>query len=194
MPTPGWWSKEYEPARALDLPMRPLFAYNLSLLILCASDDYIWNISIAKHCALTFCAFHESCRFEVPSAFHHDPHMRHAKERDLCVLCAVSFRGHEFVEHHGIFRLFECTSVDPVVGYLAISQVLTVDWSAPGCVCWFSYSWDTSVVHLLEKRHATERDHGESVKHFVLAVTVTSLGRFIRVEDSRRELLGYCGK
>lgn len=53
-----------------------------------AADDYVWNIPVAEHCALTFCAFLESCCFDVPAGFRHDPSMRSVEHRDLGVLCA----------------------------------------------------------------------------------------------------------
>lgn len=40
-----------------------------------------------------------------------------------------------FIEHHEIFHLLEGSSVDPVVGNWAISQMMTVDWAAPRYIC-----------------------------------------------------------
>lgn len=56
------------------------------------------------------------------------------KDRELGDLCALPFQVCRFIEHHGIFCLLECTSVDPVVGYVVMGQMITVDWNAPGFV------------------------------------------------------------
>lgn len=77
---------------------------------------------------------------------------------------------------------------DPAAGYLAIRQMITIDWGAPRCVGWILYSWDTGAVFSLEEHLDTVRDHGESVERFLSAVAVVSLGSFIRVEDARRSL------
>lgn len=150
--------------------------------------------SIAKHCPFTFRAFLESFRFEIPAGFCHDPRMRFANDRDLGVLCTDPFQVHEFIEHQGIFRLSDCTSVDLVVAYLARLQAITVYMSASGCVGWFSYSRHTSFDHPLEGYRATVCDHGESAARFPPAIAIVSLGRFIRDEDARPELRIYRGE
>lgn len=40
--------------------------------------------------------------------------------------------------------------MDPEVCNIAKLLMMTVDWSALGCVGWFPYSWDTVVVHPLK--------------------------------------------
>lgn len=77
------------------------------------------------------------------------------EDRDLGVLCAASPQVCEFVEHYKIFHFLKCTYGARTVGYLAIHQVMTVDWSAPWCVTWSLYLWDTVVVHLLKEYCAT---------------------------------------
>lgn len=58
--------------------------------------------------------------------------MHLVKDCDLEVLCSFPFRVREFIEHYRIFCLIECTSVDPAVGNLAVRQMMTVIWGAPG--------------------------------------------------------------
>lgn len=53
--------------------------------------------------------------------------MRLVKDRDLDVLCTVLSRVRDLIEQHGIFRLLESTTVDPIVCYLAMRLMMTVD-------------------------------------------------------------------
>lgn len=117
-------------------------------------------------------------RFEFTAGFSHDLRMRLVKEKDLSVLSAVRSRMREFFDDHGIFRLSEHTSVDPVVDYLAVHQMMTVDRSGPGCVGRFPSLWNSGVVHVLEEYRTTSRDHGESTRRFLPAVAVVSLESF----------------
>lgn len=105
-----------------------------------AFDDYIWNVSIAELSGVTFCAFFESFCFGLLSKFRHDPRMRWVKDRPLGVFCAVLTRAHEAIAYYEIFLLLKCTSVHPAVGYVAIQEMMTVDWSAIVCLGWFLYS------------------------------------------------------
>lgn len=82
------------------------------------TDDYMWNVSIAECCALTFCAFPESCRIGVPASFCNNLHMRLVNDRNLGVSCAVPSRVRELIEHLEIFRLMD----------LPLSTLWSVTW------------------------------------------------------------------
>lgn len=115
-------------------------------------------------------------------------------DNDLNVACAIRAREREFIEHHGIFHLLECISVNSVDGYFATRQKISFDWKALKCVGLFLYSWDTGVVHSPEEYCATLRDHGEPVGHGLPAVAFDGLGSSIRIKDERQELWVYRGK
>lgn len=70
----------------------------------------------------------------------------------------------EFIVPYGSFCVLEPTSGDPVVGFLAICQTMTVDWNVLRYVEWLSYLSDTGVVHTLEDSDGTVRDEVESAK------------------------------
>lgn len=139
------------------------------------------NISIAKQFALAFCALLESFCLDGSAGFRHDPSMQLVTDRDLGVFCAVPSQLRDFFEHHGIIRLLECTSVNPVVflpGYASGSD---------GCLecirmCWLVFVlveyWCRS--HLKEYR-ASEQDRREPTKRFISAVAVARLGSFIQI-------------
>lgn len=65
--------------------------------------------------------------FGTPAGFRHALRMRFVNGRGFGVICAFPFRVREFIEHQGIYRLPECTFVDPAVGYLNVFQITTVD-------------------------------------------------------------------
>lgn len=60
------------------------------------------------------------------------------------------------------FFLLKCILVEPATTYLSVRLIKVVEWSAPGCDGWFPNLWDTSVVHLFQKYHATFHDRGKS--------------------------------
>lgn len=60
--------------------------------------------------------------------------MELVKDRDMAVFHAKPYQMREFIEHHEVFHLLECTSFVLVAGYLAMCQTLMVDWRALGCV------------------------------------------------------------
>lgn len=132
----------------------------------------MWNIPIADHSALTFCLFLKSCCFGTSADSRHNLRMRLVNDRDLGVLCVFLSPVLAFIENHGMFRLLECTSVDPTAGYLAIRQMMTVDWSASESVGLFPHARDSDVAHFREEHCTTVRGHGESTERFLPAVTV----------------------
>lgn len=66
---PAWWSEGCEPSRASADPTPPFFLYKPSFLMNFPFESYMGNISIAAHCALTYCAFLDSFCFGDLLAF-----------------------------------------------------------------------------------------------------------------------------
>lgn len=52
-----------------------------------------------------------------------------AKDRDLKVLCALFSPAREFIKYHEIFLQEKCTFVHPTAEYLAVQQIITIDWN-----------------------------------------------------------------
>lgn len=74
--------------------------------------------------------------------------------------------------------------------------MMTVDWSAPKCVGWFTYTCDTGHVRLLERYRASGRNHSEYNNRLLYAdaVAVVSLWTSTRLEHKQSELQLYRGE
>lgn len=64
----------------------------------------------------------------------------------------------------------------------------------PVALVYFSYSWDTGVVHPQQEYRATVRDHSESTERFLPAAAIGSLGSFTRDEDALHALRVHRGE
>lgn len=85
------------------------------------------------------------------------------------------------------------TSGDPVVIYLAVRRMMTVDWSAPRCVASFRYSCNNGVAHPLEEYRAIIRNHGKPAERLLSAVAIAGIRSFVHIEYAPCNLLIYCG-
>lgn len=179
----SWISIRCEQACALAVPA-PLLCVLSLLLMTCTSDDYMWNISTVDLCTLSFFALFDSCRYEFPAAFRHEPRMQLIKVCNLRFLCVLPSRMQQFFEHPELFRLLQCTSLVLVFGYLAACQIMTVEWSAPWCTTWFPYLLNINVVHPLKKYCAKVLYHCEFDGLFLPAIAVAGSRHVIRIDDA----------
>lgn len=88
---PARRSEECELTRSLAVLTPPFFAYNSSLLMKRPTDDFVWNVTVAKHCALPFFSYLDSCRLGAPISFCLHPRILPAKYRGLGVICLLLF-------------------------------------------------------------------------------------------------------
>lgn len=169
------WSGECEPTWSLVVPKQLFFSYSWPLLIKHPTVDFLWNVFIKEHCVRTFCSFLNNSWFGAPAGFSHVPCMQLAEYSGLGVICFLHSWMRRFVKLYEIFRLLECTTVKPIVGYLAVSQSLTLDWDVTESAGCCTYSWDTNFVHPLDEHDTTIRDHDKPFKRFLPGISAVSL-------------------
>lgn len=70
---------------------------------------------------------------------------------------------------------------------------MAIGWSAPGCVPWFPYRWETDKVLPLEEDIHVVREHERYYEQVFSVVPVTTCDSFMTVEAARQELRVFQG-
>lgn len=154
----------------------------------------LWDIHISENYALTFYSFLKSCRIGVPSGFFHDPQMQLADGQRPSAICGLSRNILSFKTLHRMFRLFEYKNVDRLSVFLAVRQMMAIDWFSSGCFLWFSYCWKTGLVFSSETYVQVKCEHGRLTNQVFPVVSVKICGPLIIVEIARQKLSTFCGE
>lgn len=120
--------------------------------------------------------------------------MRFVNDQKLGVICSLPRIIVSFITSHEIFRLLYYTSVNLVLGSLAVRQMMKIDWFAPECAPWFSYRLETGETIALNEYVYFLREYGRSTEQLFLAVRATACDPFMTVEAVREELGIYYGE
>lgn len=98
------------------------------------------------------------------------------------------------INFHEFFQLTESSSVDLVLGFLAVQQMMTMDWSAPGYASWFLYRWKAGEVPRSEKFVHVVREHRRSTGQVFSAVPVTTCNSYMTAKAVRQKLRIFQGE
>lgn len=90
--------------------------------------------------------------------------------------------------YHGVSWLLEYTTVDFLLGFLAMRQMMANDWFAPECTTWFLSYLKTVEVLLLKLYFQVVRVHRRSTKQLFPGVSATTCDSSRIVEAVCQEL------
>lgn len=79
------------------------------------------------------------------------------------------------------------------LGFLAVRQMMLIDWLTAGCVLCFLYYWETGEVLFIDEYFKIVREHGRSKEQVSAAIPVTICEPFITLAAARQELRVFHG-
>lgn len=74
--------------------------------------------------------FLRNCRYGVSSSFPHDPRTRIVNDQEPRVIYGLPRNIVSLKTLHGTARLLKCTSIDIVLGFFGVRQMMAIEWSA----------------------------------------------------------------